>query len=59
MEDGDDGDLLEGRRGNAVDDAPEPPDVVAQRFLGSLLKTVEVKDGRRVQRAAGLWMLAA
>ena len=58
VEDDEDGDFSEVYRGNAVNDAPEPPDVVAQCFLGSLLKTVEVKDGRWVRRAAGLEMLA-
>ena len=37
VEDIDDGDLLEVHRGDTVDDAPKPPDVVAQRLPGLLL----------------------
>ena len=58
VEDGDDGNLLEVCRGNAVDDAPEPPDVVAQRLPGFLLQVIEIKGGCRVQRATGLEVLA-
>ena len=37
VERGDDGSLAEVLRDNAVDDAPEPPDVVSQRLLSFLL----------------------
>jgi len=37
VESGDDGSLAEVLRDNAVDDAPEPPDVVTQRLLSFLL----------------------
>ena len=58
VERGDDGSLTEVLRDNAVDDAPEPPDVVSQYFLSFLLQVIEVGDGCRVRRAAGLEVLA-
>ena len=41
VEDSDDGDLLEVRRGDTIDDATEPPDVVVQRLPGFLLQVIE------------------
>ena len=53
VEDGDDGDLSEVCRGDAVNDAPEPLDVVAQRLPRLLLQVIEVKGSCWVWRATG------
>ena len=53
VEDSDDRDQSEIGRGNAVEDAPEPPDVVTQHLPNLLFQAVEIEDGRRVRCAAG------